>query len=42
METLRGFPNFPALWLRRAKLGYANAVSPHDLDLGPELVRNAG
>ena len=25
MGTLGGFPNPPALWLRRAKLGYANA-----------------
>ena len=23
METLEGFPNLPALWLRRAKLAYA-------------------
>jgi hypothetical protein len=31
METLGGFPNLPALWLRRAKLGYAYAItSPHD------------
>jgi hypothetical protein len=29
METLRGFPNLPALRLRRAKLGCANAISPH-------------
>jgi hypothetical protein len=26
MGTLRGFPNPPAHWLRRAKLGFANAV----------------
>jgi hypothetical protein len=26
METLKGFPCLPALWLRRAKLGFANAV----------------
>jgi decaprenyl-phosphate phosphoribosyltransferase len=26
MGTLRGFPNPPALWLRRAKLGYAYAI----------------
>jgi hypothetical protein len=26
MGTLRGFPSPPALWLRRAKPGYANAV----------------
>jgi|SRR5450631_166665 len=26
METLKGFPNLPALWLRRAKLGLAYAV----------------
>ena len=25
MGTLGGFPNPPALWLRRAKPGYANA-----------------
>jgi hypothetical protein len=25
METLRGFPNLPALWLRRAKLAFAYA-----------------
>jgi hypothetical protein len=25
MGTLKGFPNPPALWLRRAKPGYANA-----------------
>ena len=25
METLRGFPFLPALWLRRAKPGFANA-----------------
>ena len=25
METLRGFPNLPALWLPRAKLAFANA-----------------
>jgi hypothetical protein len=24
---LGGFPNLPALWLRRAKLGYANAIA---------------
>jgi len=30
METLGGFPNLPALWLRRAKPGCANANSPHD------------
>ena len=30
MGTLGGFPNPPALWLRRAKPGYANAISrPH-------------
>jgi hypothetical protein len=27
METLAGFPFLPALWLRRAKPGYANATS---------------
>jgi hypothetical protein len=26
METLRGFPNLPALWLRQAKPAYANAI----------------
>ena len=26
METLGGFPNLPAVWLRRAKPGYANAI----------------
>ena len=26
METLRGFPNLPALWLRQAKPAYANAL----------------
>jgi hypothetical protein len=26
METLGGFPNLPALWLRRAKLGSAYAA----------------
>ena len=26
METLEGFPNPPALWLRRAKPGSANAI----------------
>jgi hypothetical protein len=26
MGTLGGFPNPPALWLRRAKLGYAYAT----------------
>jgi hypothetical protein len=26
MGTLRGFPNPPALWLRRAKPGYAYAI----------------
>jgi hypothetical protein len=25
METLKGFPNLPALWLRQAKPGYAYA-----------------
>jgi hypothetical protein len=25
-DTLGGFPNLPAVWLRRAKLGYANAI----------------
>jgi hypothetical protein len=25
MGTLKGFPNPPALWLRRAKLGFAYA-----------------
>ena len=27
METLGGFPNLPALWLRRAKPGSANAIA---------------
>ena len=27
MGTLGGFPIPPALWLRRAKLGYANAIA---------------
>jgi hypothetical protein len=27
METLGGFPNLPALWLRRAKPVSANAIS---------------
>jgi hypothetical protein len=26
MGTLKGFPNPPALWLRRAKPAYANAI----------------
>ena len=26
METLEGFPSLPAVWLRRAKPGYANAT----------------
>ena len=26
METLKGFPTLPALWLRRAKPGYAYAT----------------
>jgi hypothetical protein len=26
METLTGFPNLPALWLRQAKPAYANAI----------------
>jgi hypothetical protein len=26
METLGGFPNLPALWLRRAKPGCAYAI----------------
>jgi hypothetical protein len=31
METLGGFPNPPALWLRRAAPAYANAiVDPSD------------
>jgi hypothetical protein len=34
MGTLRGFPNPPALWLRRAKLAYANAVMGTGLDIG--------
>jgi hypothetical protein len=43
METLKGFPSLPALWLRRAKLGYANAnASPHKPHFGSELVRTAG
>jgi hypothetical protein len=30
METLGGFPNLPALWLRRAQPDSANAItSPH-------------
>jgi hypothetical protein len=28
METLGGFPNLPALWLRRAKPAFANAIVP--------------
>jgi hypothetical protein len=28
MGTLKGFPNPPALWLRRAKPAYANANNP--------------
>ena len=28
MGTLGGFPNPPALWLRRAKPAYANALEP--------------
>jgi hypothetical protein len=42
METLGGFPCLPALWLRRAKPGYANAISPHDCQFAGGLVRNAG
>jgi len=31
MGTLKGFPNPPALWLRRAKPAFANAIdgNPH-------------
>jgi hypothetical protein len=32
MGTLKGFPNPPALWLRRAKPGYANAI-----EMGSEM-----
>jgi hypothetical protein len=28
METMEGFPCLPALWLRRAKPGYASATRP--------------
>jgi hypothetical protein len=35
MGTLRGFPNPPALWLRRAKPGYANAVDGNPNDEPP-------
>jgi hypothetical protein len=32
METLEGFPNLPAFWLRRAKPGCANAMArPQDI-----------
>jgi len=27
METLRGFPNLPAIWLRRAKPAFAAAIN---------------
>jgi hypothetical protein len=30
METLRGFPNLPALWLRRAKPASAYALEAAD------------
>ena len=46
METLRGFPNLPALWLRRAKPGcaYANyftSVLNGDAGRSARLVRFA-
>jgi hypothetical protein len=31
METLKGFPNLPALWLRRAKPAFAYAVAMETL-----------
>jgi hypothetical protein len=34
METLEGFPNLPALWLRRAKPGSANAMADEQCGLG--------
>jgi hypothetical protein len=34
METLEGFPSLPALWLRRAKPGFANAIHRELSDLG--------
>jgi len=30
METLGGFPYLPAIWLRRAKPGYATATGMGD------------
>ena len=37
METLKGFPNPPALWLRRSKTGYAYAITAPQLLLVDEL-----
>jgi hypothetical protein len=43
METLGGFPNLPALWLRPAKPASANPIAgPHDVRVGSSLMRNAG
>jgi hypothetical protein len=37
METLGGFPNLPALWLRRAKPGSAYATDMETLGGFPNL-----
>jgi hypothetical protein len=37
METLGGFPSLPALWLRRAKPGFANAIDMETLGGFPSL-----
>jgi len=37
METLGGFPNLPALWLRRAKPGCANFIVMETLGGFPNL-----
>jgi hypothetical protein len=42
METLRGFPNLPAFWFRRAKLGCANAISPHNPRFGARACEKCG
>jgi hypothetical protein len=39
METLGGFPNLPALWLRRAKPASANAIAVRERYTGLKQVQ---
>ncbi len=42
MGTLEGFPNPPALWLRRAKPGFAYAIIANGLREARRSVPGAG